>query len=316
MGLMVILGTVGSLAVASLLLGQGGGPGRALAEGIAHGAAIFYWVAAGVVALGVVVTLFAVREHGHPHVFRLHRHAAAHGTAGVSRRERLARMWVHPWRHRNFRWVFLTRAFVMLGLALFATYIEYYFARVAHVTSFVQATAINAVLALVGAICSTLVLGVISDRAKRRVPIVAGSAAFMALTALAFVVAPGQIPLWPLGIMFGLGYGAYMSVDVALAVDALPSEHEAGKDLGIFGTASTLPGIAAPLVGSVVIFVADSFGQTALGYRGVFALATVFLALGAIFVLKVRESRHEKHAEKGLAAADARADEAEVEAVV
>lgn len=294
MGLMVILGTVGSMAVSSLLLGQSSGQGRALLAGIARGASVFYALAALVVIAGVVVTMIGVREHAHPHVFRLHPHAPSRDGLIASRRQRLVRMWVEPWRHGNFAWVFLTRAFVMLGLALFATYIEYYFARVAHVTNFVQATAINAVLALLGAVLSTLLLGVLSDRVRRRVPIVCAAAAFMALTALAFVVAPGRIPLWPLGITFGLGYGAYMSVDTALAVDALPSEHAAGKDMGIFGTASTLPGIVAPLLGSGVIFVADGLGRTALGYRAIFALATLFLVLGAAFVLKVREGVHRK----------------------
>ncbi len=98
--------------------------------------------------------------------------------------------------------------------------------------------------------------------------------------------------MWPLGVIFGLGYGAYMSVDLALAVDALPSHHDAGKDLGLWSMASTLPAVLAPVLGSAVIFLAGLAGQTASGYRAVFGLATVFLALGAGFVLKVRERRH------------------------
>lgn len=281
MGIMTILGTVGSMAVASLLLSQTG-PGHTATAGIAHGASIFYLLAAVLLVAGVAVTLVGVREAP--------RHAGSTATARAEPRRRLTQLWVAPWRHRNFTWVFLTRAFVMLGLALFTTYIEYYFARVEHLTSFVQATAVNAILALLGAVGSTLLLGIISDR-MRRVPIVCVATGFMALAALTFVVAPQGIPLWPLGILFGLGYGAYMSVDAALAIDALPSADDAGKDLGLFSTASTLPSVVAPLLGSVVIFAFDRFGNTALGYRSIFALAALFLVLGAAFVLNVRESR-------------------------
>ncbi len=288
MGLMTILGTVGSLAVASLLLSHAGVTGRAvhgLAASIARGASDFYIVGACLVILAAGVTLVAVRETPYPCVPR--------NDADQRRGQRLAKLWLEPWRHPNFTWVFLTRAFVVFGLALFTTYIAYYFAQVAHITNFVQATAINAVLALVGAVLSTLVIGVLSDRLRRRALVVAIAGSFMALTALAFVVAPGRIPLWPLGILFGLGYGAYMSVDLALAVDALPSHNDAGKDLGLWSMASTLPGVLAPVMGSLVIYLTGLAGQTASGYRAIFGLATVFLFLGAVFVMRVREQRHD-----------------------
>lgn len=299
-GLMTLLGTVGSLAVASLLLGQSTSGGAAT-SGIAHGAALFYVVAAGVLALFATIPLLLIKENTWAR--RVGLHGAQHPSEGehgdesgaaTEASEPSGSRWaalLHPWRQANFRWVFLTRAFVMLGLALFMTYIEYYFARVAHVTNFVQATAVIAILSLAGAVASTLLVGMLSDRIGRRAPIVAVASAFMAAAALIFVVAPGQIPLWPLGLLFGLGYGAYMSVDVALAVDTLPSRHAAGRDLGIWSMASTLPAVVAPVLGSAVIVLASDIGQTAIGYRGVFGLATVFLVLGAAFVLKVRENR-------------------------
>jgi MFS family permease len=291
-GLMTILGTIGSLAVAALLLGQASA-GHSLAAGIAQGAAHFYLVAAGILFVGVVVTVIGVREvpvlQQH-HWANHHDHTQAlSGSHAAQLRASIVRLWIAPWRHANFTWVFLTRAFVMLGLALFMTFIEYYFSQVGHAANFVQATAINAVLALVGAIASTLLVGVLSDRTRRRVPVVLVSSAVMALTALAFVLAPGQFPLWPLGITFGLGYGAYTSVDWALAIDALPAPEQAGKDLGLWSIASTLPAIMAPLLGSVVLATITPHGGAALGYRLVFGLAALFLVLGAIFVVKVRE---------------------------
>jgi MFS family permease len=112
----------------------------------------------------------------------------------------------------------------------------------------------------------------------------------MAAAALVFVAQPGAIPLWPLGLLFGLGYGAYSSVDWALAVDVLPSPQSAGKDMGLWSIASNLPAILAPLLGGGVIAVAAALDVTAAGYRAVFALAAIFMLLGAAFVLVVRET--------------------------
>jgi MFS family permease len=128
---------------------------------------------------------------------------------------------------------------------------------------------------------------------KRRAPIICVAALCMAATAFVFVVAPGNLGfwLWPLGVLFGLGYGAFSSVDWALTIDALPSLKEAGKHLGLWNASTTLPAIIAPLLGSSIISIAGGHGNIELGYRLVFACATSFLIIAAIGVLFVREHR-------------------------
>jgi MFS family permease len=294
LGLMTILGNVGSLALAGALLASvtlsatSSDSGRAA---IGAGSALFYGVTASVMVVTTVITL--VWTHEAPVSAADATSAEALPSAGGMGRlgrglATLRALWLEPWRSHNFTWVFLTRAFVMMGLTLFLTYIEYYFANVVHVTNFVFATAAVAGLALVGAVVSALALGILSDRLNRTL-LVGVSSGLMALPAIAFVVAAGRIPLWPLGLVFGLGYGAYTSVDWALAVDSLPALANAGKDLGIWSAASTLPAILAPALGGAVIALVDAvWSQTALGYQAVFALAALFLALGAVFVSFIR----------------------------
>lgn len=195
--------------------------------------------------------------------------------------------WIDPWRGYNFRLVFFTRFAVIMGLTLFMTFIEYYFAQVAHVTNFVQSTAVVALLALGGAICSAFLLGILSDRV-RRAPIVCASTLCMALASFTFVIAPGSFPLWILGILFGIGYGAYTSVDWALAIDSLPSMGNVGKDFAIWGASTNLSSTLAPALGSAIIYAVSLYAATALGYRVIFAVATLFLLAGAVFVLKIR----------------------------
>lgn len=160
MGLMTILGNVGSLAIAGLLLIQVDtqvAPGPAF-----HGIQLFYLLASIILFAGMFVTVVGIREAHEPHV---------HTRTPGKWYQRWAMLWLVPLRQHNFVWVFITRAFVMLGLTLFMTFIEYYFADVAHTANFVQATAAVALLALVGAVGSAIVLGFISDRVGR-VPVV------------------------------------------------------------------------------------------------------------------------------------------------
>jgi MFS family permease len=284
-GLMTILGNAGSLGLSALLLGSV--TTYALStDTIAGGSAFFYLFTAAVLIVGVLFTVFGVHETP---LEALPRNATQ---PPLRLGRRLADDWLGPWRHGNFTWVFLTRVSVMLGLSLFMTFIEYYFANVAGSGNFVQQTAALAVLALAGAAASALTLGIISDKLRvrvSRVPLVCAASGCMALAASGFLVLPPGTPLWPLGLLFGLGFGGYSSVDWALAVDVLPATENAGKDMGIWSTASTFPTMLAPLVGALVLHLSGQAGQTVFGYQLVFALAALCMIAGAIFIFAVRD---------------------------
>ena len=287
-GGLTILGSVVSLALAALLLGAVNQDSYNKSM-IRQGAGIYYIVTAIIMFIGVLITVIGVREMPLVAGKRPSREAEEKNTNRFSRW--FTHTWIRPWRSRNFTLVFLTRTLIMTGLALFMTFIEYYFARVQHVQNFVQATAVVAILALGGGVISGLVFGVLSDRLLRRVPIVCISTLCMSLTSLAFVLFPSYLAgwLWPLGVLFGLGYGAYTSVDWALSIDVLPSLKDAGKDLGLWNASGILPDVFAPLIGSFIIFIAASYGQTALGYRLVFSVATLILVIASVSILFVHE---------------------------
>jgi MFS family permease len=287
-GGMTILGNVVGLGLAVWLLG-GVSQHANNAGMIRSNAGIYYVVTAFLVLLGLLITVFGVREVP----LLVHKHeSAVRGQEMVHRfAYHFLHDWVDPWRDFNFTMVFLTRASLMLGLALFMTYIEYYFARVQHVANFVEVTGVVAILALGGAVVSGVVSGIFSDRIKRRAPVVCVATLFMGLAALAFVIFPNTLMawLWPLGIFFGLGYGAYSSVDWALSIDVLPCMEKAGKDLGVWNASGTLPAIAAPILGSVIINMAAGAGQTVVGYQLVFGTAAFFFLLAAVGILFVRK---------------------------
>ncbi|MEO7003619.1 MAG: MFS transporter [Ktedonobacterales bacterium] len=300
LGLMTIFGNVGSLALAAWLFSNVNldAPSQSSQNAIITGSYVFYAITAIIFALTTAVTLFGVPETpltATSTTATVSADSARSGALAAQVRWRAwLSPWIDPWKSRNFVWVFLTRGFVMLGLTLFLTFIEYYFAHVLHIANYVQATAAVAMLALVGAVFSALTLGILSDRIGR-VSVVGFSTACMALPAVAFIVLPQGTPLWPLGLLFGLGYGAYTSVDWALAIDALPSLGDAGKDLGLWSAATTLPAILAPALGALTLNAAIgllgvNLGTT-FGYQLIMGLAALFLPLGAVCVVFIREER-------------------------
>jgi MFS family permease len=289
-GGLTILGNVVSLGLAAYLLG-GVNQLHFDPNLVRHNAGLYYMATATIITIGIVITVIGVQET--PYNPRL--------VTGKLVRERtvpgfvwwLIHHWVEPWRKYNFTVVFLTRTAIMLGLVLFMTYVEYYFARVQNITNFVATTAIIAVLALGGGVVSGALSGVLSDRMRRRAPAVCVATIFMAAASFAFVILPSSLGgwIWPLGIVFGLGYGAFSSVDWALSIDALPSLKEAGKHLGMWNASTTLPAIIGPLLGGSIIAFAGGRGQIELGYRLVFLVATLFLLIAAVGILFVRERR-------------------------
>ncbi|SFV05377.1 Na+/melibiose symporter [Alicyclobacillus macrosporangiidus] len=184
---------------------------------------------------------------------------------------------------RDFFSVFWAQAFVTFGMTLLMTFVMYFFQDVLHMHNPTAGTAGVATLALFGAVLSSIYLGRISDRTQRR-NLVALSGAPMALAAIGFAFLQSPSWLYAFAVLFGLGYGAFLSTGWALTVDVLPDARSIARDLGIWGIASTLPAVIAPVVGAWLL---GRFAQPSHGYQVLFVLAGVSLGLGGLTVLRV-----------------------------
>jgi MFS family permease len=127
----------------------------------------------------------------------------------------------------------------------------------------------------------------LSDRLGRKGIVCIASLAMAAAFAV-FVISPTWNLILTIGVVFGLGYGAYISVDWALALDVLPDKSYAARDLGVWGFASTIPQTLAPLMGGAVVFLLEPSGW---GYQGVFLLATLSSLAAAGLVWRIRSVR-------------------------
>ncbi|HEX7587370.1 MAG TPA: MFS transporter [Anaerolineae bacterium] len=213
---------------------------------------------------------------------------------------------VQAWfqRYNDFVWVFLTRFLITMGVYTVQEFLQFYLrdaigvfklfgAQVAETPE--SAVSFFLIALLIGALISTLAAGVLSDKYGRK-SMVYISGALQGLVALILIPFHDFTLAVLLGIVFGLGFGAYQSVDWALASDVLPSEDYA-KDMGVWHVAQVLPQmIATPFAG----FFLDSFqkigktpavNQPTLGYTVIFSMSVVYFALGTVFVSKIKKVR-------------------------
>ncbi|MBI5956339.1 MAG: MFS transporter [Chloroflexi bacterium] len=277
MGLMTMLGTVGGVAVAGALTGPS--------------TILLYWLIIGILLAAMAITVFAVKEEPvsvtKPFVFR----------------QFLRGLWISPKVYPDFAWVFLTRLLVMMGIYTVQEFLQYYLKDVIQVFAVLGnvlttepegAVAVLILALMAGAILSTLTAGVLSDRVGRKRMIYL-SGALMSLVAAVFILTQSFTIALLMGLVFGLGYGAYMSVDWALACDVLPSADHFAKDMGIWHIATVFPQvIAVPIAGPLL----DNFqrvgkasGYLNLGYVVIFIIAIMYFALGTYFVSRIKRAR-------------------------
>jgi len=278
-GLMVMLGTfIGALM--GFLVGPFGIP-------------VVYFIMIVLMLLGAVVTLFGVKEYDLPH------------TTAPFKLSDFVRGLYDPFKHSDFTWVFLTRFLVTMGVYTVQEFIQYYMGDVIGSPYILAglgkvadtpeaATTFFVSTLLLGAILITLVAGVLSDRYGRKLMVYL-SGALMGIVCLVLIVFHSFTLAVLIGVVFGLGYGAYESVDWALASDVLPSMDDYAKDMGVWHVAMVLPQvIATPVAG----FLLDNFQRVGkaqnipnLGYTVIFAVAVVFFILGTVFVKQIKKVR-------------------------
>jgi MFS family permease len=279
MGLMTVLGTFIGGLLGFFMVPLGGITG-------------IYFLLMGIMLVGMLVTIFGVKE-------------PAVQTIRPFKWNDFLRGLYHPFKHSDFTWVFLTRLLVTMGIYTVQEFLQYYMGDVIgapFILAFVgkvadapeQAVSAFLLPLLLGSIVSTLVAGVLSDRHGRKIMVYL-SGALMGAVALVFILFHSFTLAVLMGVIFGLGYGAYESVDWALASDILPSMDDYAKDMGVWHVAMVLPQvIATPIAG----FLLDNFqrvGKTQnvpnLGYTVIFLLAVVYFIFGTVFVKQIKGAR-------------------------
>ena len=181
----------------------------------------------------------------------------------------------------------IARAWIVMGMTLLTTYVLYFFHDVLRIRNASASTGLVAGAAMVGAVASSVAVGMISDKLDRRLTVFL-SGLPMTAAALGFALVPDPRIVFAYALLFGLGYGGVFSVGWALALDSVPELGDVARDLGIWGTISNLPMAIAPAVGAAIITGGSSVG---VGYRWLFASAGACFLLGSLTVLAAHKPK-------------------------
>uniref|UniRef100_UPI00258C1387 MFS transporter n=1 Tax=Arthrobacter sp. TaxID=1667 RepID=UPI00258C1387 len=203
----------------------------------------------------------------------------------------ISTFWLSPRRHPDFAWAWICR---FLMTASIVTVTSYLYLTISGRFDLDDPTVIAGVqtqATLAFTVCNLLfafIFGVISDRTRRRKPSVLFGAMLSAVGLIVAVATPG-LPIFLVGIaLIGAGQGAYISADVALMTECLPSVEEAGKDLGIVALAYLLPNIFVPVLGFLLTRIGSPTGEN---FGALYVAAFVMAVFAGLSVLRIRSVR-------------------------
>lgn len=197
----------------------------------------------------------------------------------------LRSFWVSPVRHPNFGWAFLGRFLFLTGFFPLKVYLLYILQDyVALGDAAVASLPAIALAAMLGSAAGTPLAGWLSDRLGITRALIYVCSAIMVLAMLVPLAWPSYEGLLVYSFLVGAGFGGFASVDYVLITKVLPSEDDAGKDLGIINMTTTLSQtLGVGLAGAIV--------STVGSYAALFAMGIVFVSLGTACIAFIRGVR-------------------------
>jgi MFS family permease len=210
----------------------------------------------------------------------------------------LKKFFFKPSRYPDLSWVLLARLLVMMGIWGVFYFLQYYFDDVlggpgVKIIIFNGAFsgekfsgALFLPVLLLLALPTSIFAGWASDHWGRK-GLVCLSGAMMTVVCLVFILFQSQYGALIAGAFFGIGYGAYTSVDWALTADVLPPTDEAGKFLGIWSAMGILPQVIGITTGGVILQLLRGFPNH-IGYTTLFVVTIAYFGLGTLVIKQVR----------------------------
>ena len=209
----------------------------------------------------------------------------------VARAPGSLRSFLSPLWTGDFAWAFFTRFLTISGLYTILPFLLFAFRDLLHLRRPAGFTTLFELCLTGVAIPVAMICGYLSDRfGRKRFVYASGAVSIFVLASFAIFQSLPQPVVLVLGMLYGVGFGAYTAVDWALALDTLPDKENPAKDMGLFHVADALPRVMIPLFAGALL---DTFNAAAplAGYRAIFIAAICLNFGGAFFVSRIKSVR-------------------------
>lgn len=197
----------------------------------------------------------------------------------------LKAFWVNPIKHPAFGWTFLGRLLFLTGFFPLKVYLLYilqdYIGLGANAVSNLPPIALAG---MAGGAVGSLLAGWLSDRLGVTRPLIFVCSGVMIAAIAIPLAAPTLTGMIAYSFLVGAGFGGFASVDYVLITKVLPSQGEAGKDLGIINMTTTLSQTLGVGLAGFMVSVLHN-------YAVLFASGIVFILLGSICVALIKGVR-------------------------
>jgi MFS family permease len=194
--------------------------------------------------------------------------------------------WISPRQYPDFAWAWITRFLNSLAIAMGTLYLYYFIENQLHYVKLNPGQTVDdglTIVIVIYAICvvlTAIIGGIISDKLGKRKMIVTVAGIVMGIAALLLTFVETWDSLLIAAVLFGVGFGAYLSVDQALITQVLPAAADRAKDLGVINIAIVGPAAIGPAIATPIVVLG--------GYPLLFGATTIVALLGSAFVWKIK----------------------------
>ena len=261
-------------AFVSLSLPLGAVMGALLVTRVATSTQMSYYIFIGLLLMVMMLFILVLRDKPLPKEAAPRFHLATF----------LAGFWVNPVKYPDFGWAWLTRFLVYLSYFTALGYLLYFLQDAVHYQKAAQGVTTFQIILTGTLLLSSVASGVLSDRLQLRKVFVVGASLVIALSFLILAFFQTWLAVELAGGVLGLGFGAYLGVDIALITQLLPSANSRGKDLGVINIANAFPQIVGVSIAATVV-------NTFHSYTLLFVLAAILALLGAGLIQRIKSVR-------------------------